>query len=140
MNKSNKKEILVAAIKNGTVIDHIPTDKTFDVVNLLCLSQETSPVTIGFNYPSTKIGKKGIIKISDRFFSDAEISRLSVVAPNVVLSIIHDYEYLHGIGTRKGADKDYCKRLTANGYPKWKSNLTYAGVRVGGSSHWGGKK
>ena len=92
MNKSNNKEILVAAIKNGTVIDHIPTDKTFDVVNLLCLSQETSPVTIGFNYPSTKVGKKGIIKIRDRFFSDAEISRLSVVAPNVVLSIIHDYE------------------------------------------------
>lgn len=88
----NKKERLVAAIENGTVIDHIPTAKTFDVVNLLCLSQETSPVTIGINYPSNKVGEKGIIKISDRFFSDAEISRLSVVAPNVVLSIIHDFE------------------------------------------------
>ena len=80
---------MVAAIENGTVIDHIPTAKTFDVVNLLCLSQETSPVTIGINYPSTKVGEKGIIKISDRFFSDAEISRLSVVAPKVVLSIIN---------------------------------------------------
>ena len=29
----NKKERLVAAIKNGTVIDHIPVEKTFDVVN-----------------------------------------------------------------------------------------------------------
>ena len=28
---ANKKERLVAAIKNGTVIDHIPADKTFQV-------------------------------------------------------------------------------------------------------------
>ena len=88
----NKKERLVAAIKNGTVIDHIPADKTFQVVTLLELNTLTSPVTIGYNYPSTKVGRKGIIKVSDRFFSDAEISRLSVVAPNVVLNIIHDYE------------------------------------------------
>ncbi len=89
---TNKKERLVAAIKNGTVIDHIPSDKTFQVVNLLNLSQQVTPVTIGINYPSTKVGSKGIIKISDKFFTDDEISRLSVVAPNVVLSIIHDYE------------------------------------------------
>ena len=88
----NKKERLVAAIKNGTVIDHIPADKTFQVVTLLELDKLSSPVTIGYNYPSTKVGQKGIIKVSDRFFSDAEISRLSVVAPNVVLNIIHDYE------------------------------------------------
>ena len=88
----NKKERLVAAIENGTVIDHIPSDKTFQVVNLLGLAQLPAPVTIGFNYPSNKVGKKGIIKVSDRYFSDDEISRLSVVAPNVVLSIIHDYE------------------------------------------------
>ena len=59
---------------------------------MLELNTLTSPVTIGYNYPSTKVGRKGIIKVSDRFFSDAEISRLSVVAPNVVLNIIHDYE------------------------------------------------
>ena len=88
----NKKERLVAAIKNGTVIDHIPADKTFQVVTLLELNTLTSPVTIGYNYPSTKVGRKGIIKVSDRFFSDAEISRLSVVAVSLKNKIIHDYE------------------------------------------------
>ncbi len=88
----NKKERLVAAIENGTVIDHIPADKTDQVVSLLKLNELTEPVTIGNNYPSDKIGKKGIIKVSDKYFSDEEISRLSVVSPNVVLSIIHDYE------------------------------------------------
>ena len=38
------------------------------------------------------MGKKGIIKITDKFFTDDEISRLSVVAPKVVLNIIKDYD------------------------------------------------
>ena len=76
----NKKERLVAAIENGTVIDHIPSEKTYQVASLLGL------------HPSEKVGKKGLIKVSDKFFSDEEISRLSVVAPKVVLSIIKDYE------------------------------------------------
>ena len=89
---NNKTERLVAAIKNGTVIDHIPAEKTYEVVNLLQLQTLENPVTIGYNYPSSKIGRKGIIKVSDKFFTDEEISRLSVVAPNVVLNIIKDYE------------------------------------------------
>lgn len=89
---SNKTERQVAAIKNGTVIDHIPAEKTYQVVNLLQLETLETPVTIGYNYPSNKIGCKGIIKVSDKFFTDEEISRLSVVAQNVVLNIIHDYE------------------------------------------------
>ena len=89
---SNKTERQVAAIKNGTVIDHIPAEKTYQVVNLLQLETLDTPVTIGYNYPSNKIGRKGIIKVSDKFFADEEISRLSVVAQNVVLNIIHDYE------------------------------------------------
>ncbi len=89
---TNKTERQVAAIKNGTVIDHIPAEKTYEVVNLLELQKLENPVTIGYNYPSKKIGKKGIIKVSDKFFTDEEISRLSVVAPNVVLNIIKDYE------------------------------------------------
>ena len=88
----NKKERLVAAIEQGTVIDHIPANKTYQVASLLGLFDLKTPVTIGFNYPSQKIGNKGIIKVSDKFFSDDEISRLSVVAPKVILNIIRDYE------------------------------------------------
>ena len=92
MKTINKKERLVAAIENGTVIDHIPADKTYQVASLLGLFDLSTPVTLGFNYPSKKVGNKGIIKVSDKFFTDNEISRLSVVAPKVILSIIRDYE------------------------------------------------
>ena len=87
-----RQEMLVAAIENGTVIDHIPTDKTFQVVNLLELQHLKTPVTIGMNFLSKKIGQKGIVKVADKFFTDEEISRLSVVAPNIVLNIIRDFD------------------------------------------------
>ena len=82
----------MAAIENGTVIDHIPSEKTYEVVNILGLQNLDTVVTIGYNYISKKIGRKGIIKIENKFFTDEEISRLSVVAPNVVLNIIRNYE------------------------------------------------
>ena len=87
----NKKERLVAAIENGTVIDHIPAEKTYQVASLLKLNELTEPITIGMNYASAKVGKKGIIKATNKLFTNEEISRLSVVAPKVVLSIIKDY-------------------------------------------------
>ena len=87
-----KKELQVAAIENGTVIDHIPAERTYQVARLLELEKLGLPVTIGFNLPSRKLERKGIIKITDKFFSDEEISRLSVIAPKVVLNIIKDYE------------------------------------------------
>ena len=88
----NKQALQVAALKNGTVIDHIPSEKLFTVVQLLGVEQMTSNITIGFNLDSKKLGKKGIIKIADKFFCDEEINRISVVAPNVKLNIIRDYE------------------------------------------------
>ena len=87
-----KKELQVAAIENGTVIDHIPADKTYQVVRLLRLEELDTPVTIGYNLPSSKMGKKGIIKIANKYFTDEEINRLSVVAPNIVLNTIHNFE------------------------------------------------
>lgn len=87
-----KKELQVSAIENGTVIDHIPSEKTYEVARLLHLTDIDVPTLIGYNLPSKRLGKKGIIKITNKYFTDEEISRLSVIAPNVVLNIIKDYE------------------------------------------------
>ena len=89
---TDKKELAVAALRNGTVIDHIPSKALFKAVDLLGISDLDKSVTIGYNLQSSRLGSKGIIKVADRFFTDEEISRLSVVAPNVKLNIIHDYE------------------------------------------------
>ena len=87
-----RQELQVAALENGTVIDHIPSSKIFEVINLLHLEKAEASITIGFNLKSKKMGTKGIIKVADKFFSDEELNQLSVITPNVTLCIIHDYE------------------------------------------------
>ena len=87
-----KKELMVAALENGTVIDHIPSDQLFKVASMLGLDKMENTITIGNNFVSEKMGKKGIIKIADKFFHEDEINRIALVAPNVVLNIIRDYE------------------------------------------------
>lgn len=86
--------MLVEAICNGTVLDHIPSDKLFKIVALLGLEQCSQPVTIGYNLDSKRCGKKGVIKISDRFFSPEEINRVAILAPDVRLNIIRGYEVI----------------------------------------------
>ena len=115
----SKKERLVAAIENGTVIDHIPAEKTYAVATLLGLQKLQTPVTIGYNYPSKKLAKKGIIKIEDKFFTDEEISRLSVVAPNVVLNVIRDYEVVE---KKKVVTPDTLKGIVRCNNPKCITN------------------
>lgn len=89
---SEKKELEVSAIENGTVIDHIPAGVTFKVVQVLDLYDYQGAITIGNNLDSKTLGKKGIIKVSDKFFADEVINRLAVIAPNVTLNIIRDYK------------------------------------------------
>lgn len=87
-----KEKLLVEAICNGTVLDHIPSDKLFKIVALLGLDQAPTAITIGNNLESKRVGSKGVIKITDRFFSAEEISRIAILAPSVCLNIIKDYE------------------------------------------------
>ncbi len=86
------KALQVAALESGTVIDHIPSEQLFKVVSLLRLQDLGNRITIGNNLGSRKMGKKGIIKISDKFFEEDEINRIALVAPYVKLNIIKNYE------------------------------------------------
>ena len=99
-----RQELLVAALESGTVIDHIPSSKLFEVVNLLHLEQMKTSITVGYNLKSKKMGHKSIIKIAGKFFSDEELNQLAVVSPNVTLCIIRDYEVVELKGIVKCAN------------------------------------
>ncbi len=91
MSTSNK-ELAVAALRDGTVIDHIPSEALFKAVRILGLEKMTSAVTIGYNLDSQKLGKKGIIKVADVFFPEEIINRIAIIAPRAVVNIIRNYE------------------------------------------------
>ena len=87
-----KKEFQVSAVENGTVIDHIPANKLFDVINILGIQSSENTVTFGYNLNSAKLGKKAIIKISEKFLCDEEINKLALVAPTAKINIIKDFD------------------------------------------------
>ncbi|MCD4709568.1 MAG: aspartate carbamoyltransferase regulatory subunit [Bacteroidales bacterium] len=86
------KRLSVSAIKEGTVIDHIPASALFKVVSILNLDKLDTMITIGNNLESSKLGKKGIIKLSKVFFKDDEINKIALVAPCAKLNIIREYD------------------------------------------------
>ena len=86
------KQLSVSAIKEGTVIDHIPASALFKVVSILNLETLDTMITIGNGLESSKLGHKGIIKLSKVFFKDYEINKIALVAPCAKLNIIKDYD------------------------------------------------
>ncbi|MDE6080455.1 MAG: aspartate carbamoyltransferase regulatory subunit [Duncaniella sp.] len=88
----NKQELAVAALCNGTVIDHIPSTVLFKVVKILGIQNFDTAVTIGNNLDSKKLGTKGIIKVADVVFPESVLNRIALIAPSAVVNIIRDYE------------------------------------------------
>ncbi len=89
-----EKEFKVSAIKNGTVIDHIPSTALFRVIELLGLEHCVSQLTFGMNLESKRMGSKAIIKITDTFFEDDDINRIALIAPHAKFNIIRDYQVI----------------------------------------------
>lgn len=88
------KTLEVRAIENGTVIDHIPTDSLFKIIDILKIEEEKHMVTFGMNMESKRMENKAIIKINDRYCEKGEINRIALVAPMARVNIIKDYKVI----------------------------------------------
>ncbi|MDE5801014.1 MAG: aspartate carbamoyltransferase regulatory subunit [Paramuribaculum sp.] len=86
------KELAVAALRSGTVIDHIPSQNLFKAVKILGIEGMDRAVTIGNNLESKRYGRKGIIKVADVEFPEQVINRIALIAPHAKINIIRDYE------------------------------------------------
>ena len=87
-----KKELKISAIDEGTVIDHIPTDATFKVVEILDLENHKGIVSIATNLQSKRIGRKGIVKVGGKSLTQQEVNKIAIVAPEATVNIIKNYE------------------------------------------------
>lgn len=86
-----KQKILqVAAIENGTVLDHLPSDKVLKILEMLSLDAGHT-VTLGINLESKKRKKKGIIKISGRAITEKEMNKIAILAPDATTNFIENY-------------------------------------------------
>lgn len=89
---TNRKELKVSAIKDGTVLDHIPANQLFRVIDILNLNECGNQMTFGTNLDSKLLGKKAIVKIAGRYFKDDEINKIALVAPQAKINIIKNFE------------------------------------------------
>ncbi len=90
-DKQNRERI-ISFIREGTVIDHIPHPKIFDLVKILNLNKNIEgTMSIATNLPSKKCGKKGIIKVEGKFLTPEEANKIAVICPYVTMNTIKEY-------------------------------------------------
>ncbi|MAH01740.1 aspartate carbamoyltransferase regulatory subunit [Candidatus Woesearchaeota archaeon] len=87
-----KKELSISAIKEGSVIDHIPSNVTLKVVDILDLKGIRGIISIATNLSSKAMGKKGIIKISGKDLTKEEVDKIALIAPHATVNIISKYD------------------------------------------------
>jgi aspartate carbamoyltransferase regulatory subunit len=90
---SDTSQLLVRRIKDGTVIDHIESGKALLVLRALSITgKEGNVITVALNVPSSKHGKKDIIKVENRSLETSETNKLALIAPRATINIIRDYK------------------------------------------------
>ena len=78
----------VNPIKDGIVLDHIDAGKALEIYELLNLDKLNCQVALITNAPSSKMGKKDIIKIDSVL--DLDFGIIGFIAPSVTVNIIED--------------------------------------------------
>lgn len=96
---AQEKKLSVAAIKQGTVIDHITAGHALKIIRLLDLADHKKVVTVGLNLPSKAMGLKDIIKVEGRELTPEEIRRVAVFAPQGSINIIRNYQIIKKFAT-----------------------------------------
>lgn len=88
---AKEKQLQVEAIKNGTVIDHIPAKMGIKVLKLFSMDKSNQRVTVGLNLPSSALGHKDLLKIENVFISEEQANKLALYAPHATVNQIEDY-------------------------------------------------
>lgn len=88
---SKQNQLQVEAIKNGTVIDHIPAHVGVKVLRLFNMHNSNERVTIGLNLPSSALGAKDLLKVENTFISEEQAQKLALYAPKATVNQIENY-------------------------------------------------
>jgi aspartate carbamoyltransferase regulatory subunit len=91
---NNKTQLKVEAIRNGSVIDHIPAGVGIKVLRLFKMQESKQRITIGLNLPSSELSFKDLIKIENVYISEEQANQLALYAPKATVNQIEEYEVI----------------------------------------------
>jgi aspartate carbamoyltransferase regulatory subunit len=88
------RDLRIAAIKNGTVIDHIGNGLALDVLRIIGVHglDKDSTVSVALHVRSGKLGWKDIVKVENMELSPRKVNAIALIAPTATISIIRDYK------------------------------------------------
>ncbi|PWI33499.1 aspartate carbamoyltransferase regulatory subunit [Vibrio albus] len=89
---ANKTKLQVEAIKNGSVIDHIPAHIGIKVLKLFGMDTSNQRITMGLNLPSSALGAKDLIKVENTYVTEEQANQLALYAPHATVNQIENYE------------------------------------------------
>ncbi|MGA2877026.1 MAG: aspartate carbamoyltransferase regulatory subunit [Nitrososphaerales archaeon] len=88
-----EQQLLIRRIKDGTVIDHIRAGEALRVLQILGITgKDGELVSVAMNVPSSKLGKKDVVKVANRVLKTEETDKLALVAPQATANIIKNYK------------------------------------------------
>ena len=98
MSENKNKTLLVNAIKNGTVIDHMSAGSAIKVLELFKLvdidkdKEVLTQATVGINLKCKNGRFKDILKLEDRVLTEQELANIAVFSPKATINVIENFE------------------------------------------------
>lgn len=90
---TQKRELRVKPIVNGTVIDHIAAGQALNVLKILGINAHSKyVVSVLMNVPSGEMRAKDVVKVEGREIDPEEIDTIALIAPKATINIIRNYE------------------------------------------------
>lgn len=88
-------QLQVEAIRNGSVIDHIPANIGIKILKLFKMHKTNERITIGLNLPSSALGAKDLIKIENVYLTKEQANQLALYAPKATVNQIEEYKVVN---------------------------------------------
>ncbi len=82
----------VEALKQGTVIDHIPAGQGLKILQLFHFVDSGERVTVGLNLSSRHMGAKDLIKVENVALTEEQANELALFAPKATVNVIENYQ------------------------------------------------
>jgi len=89
----------VAALRHGTVIDHMNAGMALKALGVLGLPKKGAAL-LGIGLESGKMGRKDILKLENVELTPTEIEKLAVFGPMATVSFIRDYVVVRKVNVK----------------------------------------
>lgn len=86
----------VAALRNGTVVDHLNPGMALKALEILGVPRSGAAL-LGIHLESGKMGRKDILKLENVELTATEMARLAIFGPQATVSLIRDYKVVRKV-------------------------------------------